>query len=144
MVWHHNYSREEIMQVTGLAPDSLDRALLEWNISPKTKPLAEVDPPIFVLPYPGGRHPRIGFLDGAIDPQRETKLSIFTPWDPGSYVVLDAPEALWSNLGLTYLAHTHIDTIWDKQGTQARSIGMDTQTRRKLFPAQGATQQDRL
>lgn len=118
MVWHHNYSREEIMQVTGLAPDALDEALLKWNVSPKTKPLAEVDPPIFVLPYPGGRHPRIGFLDGAIEPQRETKLSIFTPWDPGSYVVLDAPEALWSNLGLTYLAHTHIDTIWDKQGTK--------------------------
>src|SRR5262249_27651620 len=26
------------------------------------------------------------------------------------------PEALWSNLGLTYLAHTHIPTVFDKQG----------------------------
>ena len=25
------------------------------------------------------------------------------------------PEALWSNLGLTYLAHTHIDTVWTRQ-----------------------------
>lgn len=41
---------------------------------------------------------------------------VFTPWDPASYVVVDVPEALWSNLGLTYLAHRHIDTIWDKQG----------------------------
>ena len=24
------------------------------------------------MPYPGGRHPRIGFLEGAVDPQRET------------------------------------------------------------------------
>ena len=70
---------------------------------------------LFVLPYPGGRHPRIGFLDGAIDPQRETKLSVFCPWDNESYAVLDVPEAIWSNLGLTYLAHTHIDTVWTKR-----------------------------
>jgi hypothetical protein len=69
-----------------------------------------------VLPFPGGRHPRIGFLDGAIAPQRETKVSVFTPWNPHSYVVVDVPEAIWSNLGLTYLAHTHIPTVWDKLG----------------------------
>jgi hypothetical protein len=40
---------------------------------------------------------------------------VFTPWDANSYVVVDVPEAIWSNLGLTYLAHTHIDTIWTKQ-----------------------------
>ena len=68
-----------------------------------------------MLPYPGGRHPRIGFLEGAIDPQRETKLSVFTPWHDSSYVVADVPEAIWSNLGLTYLAHTHIPTIWTAQ-----------------------------
>jgi len=66
-----------------------------------------------IAPYPGGRHPRIGFLEGALNPQRETKVTVFTPWDPTSYVVVDVPEAIWSNLGLTYLAHTHIDTIWD-------------------------------
>ena len=122
MVWYHGFSREEILKVTGLQPGELDESLKRWNISPGTKPLAEVDPPVFVLPYPGGRHPRIGFLDGAIEPQRETKLSIFAPWDPTSYVVLDAPEALWSNLGLTYLAHTHIDTIWDKQGIELEQL----------------------
>lgn len=31
---------------------------------------------------------------------------------------MDVPEAIFSNLGLTYLAHTHIPTIWDKQGTK--------------------------
>jgi hypothetical protein len=25
------------------------------------------------------------------------------------------PEAIWSNLGLTYLAHTHVPTVWTKQ-----------------------------
>ena len=70
-----------------------------------------------MLPYPGGRHPRVGFLDGALAPQRETKVSVFLPWDDGrSYVVVDVPEAVWSNLGLTYLAHTHIPTVWDQQG----------------------------
>jgi hypothetical protein len=49
-------------------------------------------------------------------PQRETKLSVFTPWDDASYVVVDLPEALFSNLGLIYLAHTHIPTVWDLQG----------------------------
>ena len=68
-----------------------------------------------VAPYPGGRHPRTGFLEGALNPQRETKVTVFTPWDTGSYVVVDVPEAIWSNLGLTYLAHTHIDTIWDRK-----------------------------
>ena len=27
----------------------------------------------------------------------------------------DIPEAIWSNLGLTYLAHTHVPTVWTKQ-----------------------------
>jgi hypothetical protein len=28
---------------------------------------------------------------------------------------VDLPEAIWSNLGLTYLAHTHVPTIWTKK-----------------------------
>ena len=116
MVWHHRFQREEILAVTGLAPEALERALARFDIRPSNAPPREVGSPLFTLPYPGGRHPRTGFLDGAIEPQRETKLSIFAPWDQSSYVVLDVPEAIWSNLGLTYLAHTHIDTIWTKQG----------------------------
>jgi len=75
-----------------------------------------------VLPYPGGRHPRIGFLDGAVNPQRETKISVFTPWDEKSYVVADIPEAIWSNLGLTYLAHTHVPTVWTKQNVELEKL----------------------
>jgi peptidoglycan/xylan/chitin deacetylase (PgdA/CDA1 family) len=83
---------------------------------PSAAAAREASAPLKVLPYPGGRHPRLGFFDGAIDPQRDTKLSVFAPWDGGGYVVVDVPEAIWSNLGLTYLAHTHIDTIWTQQG----------------------------
>jgi len=73
-----------------------------------------------VQPYPGGRHPRIGFLDGAIRPQRETKFSVFLPWDLSQYVVVDVPEAIWIQRGegreLLYLAHTHVPTMWSRQG----------------------------
>ena len=66
-----------------------------------------------VSPYPGGRHPRIGFLDGAIDPLRGTKASVFLPWDPESYVVVDLPELITSDRGHLFLAHTHVPTIWN-------------------------------
>ncbi len=114
MVWYHNYSSDEIRQATGLSEDEITAALSRFQITQQSKPNREQSE-LMLLPYPGGRHPRIGFLDGAVRPQRETKASVFTPWDPSSYVVLDVPEAIWSNLGLTYLAHTHIPTIWEKQ-----------------------------
>ena len=46
---------------------------------------------------------------------RGTKASVFLPWDPTSYVVVDLPEAIFCNLGLLFLAHTDIPTIWDEQ-----------------------------
>lgn len=116
MVWHHRFSRGEIHEATGLTLEEIDLALREFQITPENAPRRDRDAALLVLPYPGGRHPRIGFLDGALDPQRETKISIFTPWDTASYVVADIPEAIWSNLGLTYLAHQHIPTIWTKAG----------------------------
>jgi hypothetical protein len=109
----HGFTLDEMWQVTGFDQATLTRELARL---PKHEPPAAGG--VRVLPYPGGRHPRMGFLEGALAPQRETKVSVFTPWDPSSYVVVDVPEALWSNLGLTYLAHTHIDTVWDKQGVK--------------------------
>ncbi len=118
MVWYHNFTNEEIHAATGLANEEIAAALKKFDIRPDNRPARDEDGPLLVLPYPGGRHPRIGFLEGAIEPQRETKFSVFAPWDKDSYVVVDVPEAIWSNLGLTYLAHTHIDTIWTKQGIE--------------------------
>ena len=122
MVWYHRFSAEEVRAATGLTEVGIQAALAKFNIRPHGRPAREPNAPLLVLPYPGGRHPRIGFLEGAIDPQRETKFSVFTPWDPNSYVVLDIPEAIWSNLGLTYLAHTHIDTIWTAQGIELKKL----------------------
>lgn len=121
MVWYHGFSIDEIVRATGLNELEVIRNLKRRNICPDTRPPLTQDR-IRVLPYPGGRHPRIGFLEGAINPQRETKVSIFAPWDNRSYVVADVPEAIWSNLGLTYLAHTHVETIWSRQGIELEKL----------------------
>lgn len=71
------------------------------------------------LPYPGGRHPRRGFRDGAVNPRRETKLLFGIPAMRG-YLVLDLPEAIWSNGELVFLAHTHVPTVWDREGERPR------------------------
>ena len=67
MVWYHKFSIEEIESATGLSTDSINSALQRFNIHESTRPERPKDNSILVLPYPGGRHPRIGFLDGAID-----------------------------------------------------------------------------
>ncbi len=122
MVWHHRFTTAEIESATGLSPGEIETAIRRFNITPEQKPRRRAGDPLLVMPYPGGRHPRIGFLEGAIRPQRETKISVFTPWDESSYVVADVPEAVWSNLGLTYLAHTHVPTIWSKQKTELEPL----------------------
>jgi hypothetical protein len=116
MVWHHHYSNAEIEAATGLATPEIEQALARLGID-RNHPRPEAPSrSLLVLPYPGGRHPRLGFLEGAIRPQRETKFSVFLPWDAESYVVMDLPEAIWSNWGLTYLAHTHVPTLWTERG----------------------------
>jgi len=122
MAWHHRFSTAEIKAATGLSDDEIAAALARFKIGKSNKPKQAANAPLLVLPYPGGRHPRIGFLEGAVDPQRETKLSVFTPWDGESYVVVDVPEAIWSNLGLTYLAHTHVPTIWTQQNIELERL----------------------
>lgn len=119
MVWHHRFAVDEMQAAIGLEKREIEQALAKFNISEQTRPPHSSAAPLLVLPYPGGRHPRIGFPDGALQPQRDTKVSVFAPWDDcSSYVVVDVPEAVWSNLGLTYLAHTHVPTLWDKQGVK--------------------------
>jgi len=118
MVVFHHFTTKEVRAATGLSANEISTALRKFDLVNKTAPRRAPGDPLRVMPYPGGRHPRSSFLDGAVRPQRETKISVFTPWDETSYVVVDVPEAIFSNLGLTYLAHTHIPTIWDEQGTK--------------------------
>ena len=122
MVWFHGFSNKEVSQATGLTECEVQSALKKWKLDSKTEWKYNAGSPLMTIPYPGGRHPRIGFLDGAIAPQRETKFSVFAPWDNSAYVVVDLPEAIWSNHGLTYLAHTHIDTVWTKRGIKLKPM----------------------
>ena len=116
MIVAHRFTPEEVRAATGLSLTEAEAVVQEYQS--RRKDFEETSPTIQVMPYPGGRHPRKGFFDGAIHPQRETKVSIFPPWENGGYVVVDVPEAIFSNLGLTYLAHTHIPTIWSAAGNE--------------------------
>lgn len=116
MLIHHQFTMEEAASATGLNVRQVNEYANSWGLHDRKERPRPENAPLLILPYPGGRHPRIGFLEGAINPQRETKISVFAPWNALGYAVLDIPEAIWSNLGLTYLAHTHIDTVWDQQG----------------------------
>jgi hypothetical protein len=119
LVRYHGFADAEAGAATGLSPADVRLKLDEWGIRPQSRKGRKS---LLVLPWPGGRHPRIGFLDGAIRPQRETKVSVFTPWGDHDYVVVDVPEAIWSNLGLTYLAHTHIPTVFDEQNVTLEKL----------------------
>ena len=104
----HRYTAGEAALVAGFSDDEkvrYDRGLGNRHARPTDR--------VEVLPYPGGRHPRAGFLEGAIDPLRGTKASVFLPWDPSSYVVVDLPELITSDKGHLFLAHTHVPTIWN-------------------------------
>lgn len=127
MVVHHHFTDPEVASVTGLPAEKVASECERLGIDRKAPPRRSADAPLTILPYPGGRHPRIGFLDGAVRPQRETKVSVFCPWDNGGYVVVDVPEAIFSNLGLTYLAHTHVPTIWTEKGVDLPKLEWNRQ-----------------
>ncbi len=113
MIVDHRFSADEVRSATGLSIEQAVREVQRLAGQP-----ANGEGAVRVMPYPGGRHPRRGFLDGAIDPQRDTKVSVFAPWADGGYAVVDVPEAIFSNLGLTYLAHSHIPTIWTEKAIE--------------------------
>jgi peptidoglycan/xylan/chitin deacetylase (PgdA/CDA1 family) len=134
MLVMHRFAVPEICAATGLSAEEVGQAIDRFGFDAGSQP-PSTNGRIRVLPYPGGRHPRIGFRDGAMRPQRETKVSVFLPWDDSGYVVVDVPEAIWWNppqpqsqsrtqpkpespskvRELLYLAHTHIATTWDRQ-----------------------------
>lgn len=115
----HRYSHAEAGAALGLTEDQVTDAVKRLKINGTKRPVRKEGESLLVLPYPGGRHPRLGFRDGMIRPQRETKASIFAPWADGGYAVADVPEAVWfmpkDRPELLYLAHTHVPTIWDKK-----------------------------
>lgn len=126
----HGYTLEEAAASFAYPPDVLQAKMAQIGFAPTTAadlegkraptpPTPTAETLARVLPYPGGgRHPRIGFLDGAVDPRRGTKISVFPWWDETSYVVLDVPEAIYCEEGMLFLAHTHMPTMWDLAHTR--------------------------
>ena len=118
---HHKFTQAEAGAALGITTEEIKAASRRLLINADQRPAHDGGAALKILPYPGGRHPRIGFRDGAIRPQRETKASLFAPWAAGGYAVADVPEAVWFNPTsarpeLLYLAHSHVPTVWDQQG----------------------------
>jgi hypothetical protein len=109
MLVDHRYRIEEIALATGLPMDEIEASIARLGIDADARPGG--GPSLRIRPYPGGRAPHIAL--GVTHVQRETKVSVFTPWDPESYVVVDMPEGIWTSPGLAsrwdgellYLAH---------------------------------------
>ena len=138
MLRDHRYTLTEAALVCGMTEEELQKRAEDLGLYPATL-LAPPAKGLRILPYPGGRYPRIGFQEGAIDPMRGTKASVFLPWDPASYVVVDLPEAIFCNLGLIFLAHTDIPTIWNDQNVVIENIDWsrgwdDTLSFQRTFP----------
>jgi len=92
---HHRYSNAEAGAALGLAADEVSVATKRLGIDVTKRPVRKEGEALLVLPYPGGRHPRLGFRDGMIRPQREATVSVFAPWVDGGYAVANVPEAVW-------------------------------------------------
>ncbi len=122
MLAYHHFSPAEMVAATGMKSAAISAAIDRFGLRSFHRPKRRSTDRLTVLPYPGGRHPRLGYRDAEIRPQRETKCSVFLSWNPDDYVVLDIPEAIWidgpKKPELLYLAHTHIPTIWDRQGVE--------------------------
>ncbi|MSU59796.1 MAG: polysaccharide deacetylase family protein [Pedosphaera sp.] len=114
MLINHRFTADEAARVFGWSAKEVQARADEWRINRDVPPGKPPAGRVQVLPYPGGREVRRGFFAN-LDWQRGTKASVFLPWDPTSYVVVDLPEAIFCERGLLFLAHTHIPTIWDQQ-----------------------------
>jgi hypothetical protein len=113
MLVDHGFTLGEAAGVFGWSAEEVQQQAEALHINRGTAPDKPIAVKLRLLPYPGGREVRLEFFAN-LDWQRGTKASVFTPWDPTSYVVVDLPEAIFFQHGLLYLAHTHIPTIWDK------------------------------
>lgn len=122
MVWNHRFTLDEMAAATGMAKAEIEEALKRFDIRSDNRPEPSKDGLVRIAPWPGGR--TVSNWPGEIERtrQRETKATVFTPWDPADYVVLDAPEAIWSNLGLVYLAHVDVPTIWTQQKVELEKL----------------------
>ncbi len=120
MLVHHHYTLAEAARVCGWTTNQIKEKASEFRINPASAEKLSAGS-MRVLPYPGTRETRRGFFAN-VDAQRGTKASVFLPWDPSSYVVVDLPEAIFSQRRLLFLAHTDLPTIWDEQNVIIENV----------------------
>jgi hypothetical protein len=87
---------------------------------------AEPGARIRIGPYPGG-YPRVTRDELCVDPRPDHKLAVYLPWENSGYIVVDLPEVIFSNIGVLFLAHKHIPTIWTE-----KNVELDTVTWQRL------------
>ena len=122
MVVRHNYGLPEVEAATGMGQSEILKTLQRLGIRENEEPVNLSKATVSVMPYPGGRHSRLDGLSQSVNPQRDTKFSIFTPWSPHEYVVVDLPEAIQTSEEIIYLAHTDIPTRWTKMNVHLRPL----------------------
>ncbi len=125
MIVRHNYSIAEVESATGMGQDEIVKKQARLNIRDEAGALKSKAGSIEILPYPGGRHPRLGELHIAINPQRDTKFSVFTPWSSSEYAVVDLPEAIMTDKEMIYLAHTDSPTRWSRMNVHLSPLEWD-------------------
>ncbi|MEM7202687.1 MAG: hypothetical protein AAF628_20635 [Planctomycetota bacterium] len=118
MLVDHRFDLAEVVAATGMAPAEIEAEVARLGLptSPPEATVAE-GAPLRVLPWPGGRAVSYRILNPTR--RRESKLSVFAPWEPARYALLDLPEGLWSDHGLLDLAHE--DEMVDRGGNDLRS-----------------------
>ncbi len=104
-------------------------AVLAWNVvasecSDTAASDNESDPRITIGRYPGG-YPRVTRDELCVDPRPDHKLAVYLPWKGSGYVVVDLPEVIFSNLGVLFLAHKHIPTIWTEKGVDLETVNWE-------------------
>jgi len=72
-------------------------------------------------PYPGG-YPRVTKDELCVDPRPDHKLAVYLPWKNSGYIVVDIPEVIFSNIGVLFLGHKHIPTIWTEKNVELETV----------------------
>ena len=79
---------------------------------------------IRIGPYPGG-YPRVTKDELCVDPRPDHKLAVYLPWENSGYIVVDLPEVIFSNIGVLFLAHKHIPTIWTEKNVELETVNWE-------------------
>ncbi len=84
----------------------------------------ESDSRVKIGPYPGG-YPRVTRDELCVDPRPDHKLAVYLPWENSGYIVVDLPEVIFSNVGVLFLAHKHIPTIWTEKNIELETVNWE-------------------